>query len=104
MKAEKLEYTVMGDDGKEYGPVTVEQIRQWIAEGRLEKKTPVKPANANDWMFLGDLEEFASIFAVPPLRSAPLSARKGLMIFLAFLILTGAALGLYYYFQHLNPH
>ncbi len=46
------DYMVLGGDGREYGPVSVEQIRRWIAEDRMEKKTPVKPPGAKDWVFL----------------------------------------------------
>ena len=35
------EYKVMGEDGHEYGPVSAEQIRQWVAERRLERKSPI---------------------------------------------------------------
>ena len=52
-------YQVIGGDGREYGPVYDDQIRQWIAEGRLESKSPVKPPDAKDWVFLGTLPEFA---------------------------------------------
>ena len=27
-------YKIIGDDGREYGPATAEQIRQWVAENR----------------------------------------------------------------------
>jgi hypothetical protein len=53
------EYKVLGGDGQEYGPVYDDQIRQWISEGRLERKTPVKPPDAKDWVFLESLPEFA---------------------------------------------
>jgi len=56
------EYKVLGGDGQEYGPVYDDQIRQWIAEGRLEKKSPVKPPDAKDWVFLESLPEFAEAF------------------------------------------
>jgi hypothetical protein len=59
-------YVVLGGDGKEYGPVDAGQIRQWIAEERLEKKSPVKPPDAKDWVFLGSLPEFAETFAPCP--------------------------------------
>jgi len=52
-------YQVLGGDGREYGPVYDDQIRQWIAEGRLESKSPVKPPDAKDWVFLETLPEFA---------------------------------------------
>lgn len=89
------EYTVMGDDGKEYGPVSAEQIRAWISEGRLERKTPVKAAAAKDWVFLEMLPEFAHALkaAAAPPPAAPRS-RKGLVVavviglaILAFLVL-----------------
>jgi hypothetical protein len=63
------DYKVMGGDGHEYGPVSAEQIRQWILEERLERKSPVKPSEAKDWVFLESLPEFADFFqssAAPP--------------------------------------
>ena len=83
------QYTVMGEDGKEYGPVNAEQIRAWIAEERLEKKTPVKPAEARDWMFLGTLPEFAKAFekvSQAPPHPGQRRARKKL-IFLVVIVL-----------------
>src|SRR5258706_5122135 len=55
-------YKILGDDGQEYGPVSVEQVRQWIKEGRLEKPPPVYPKGAGDWVFLDSLPEFAAAF------------------------------------------
>ena len=59
------EYKVMGEDGQEYGPVAAEQIHKWIAEERLERKSPVKPADLRDWVFLESLPEFAGAFQPP---------------------------------------
>ncbi len=56
------EYKVMGEDGHEYGPVSANQIRLWIAEQRLEKKSPVKTSESSDWVFLGSLPEFTNEF------------------------------------------
>jgi hypothetical protein len=73
------EYTVMGDDGRDYGPVSADQIRIWIADERLEKKTPVKTPATKDWIFLGTLPEFASEFDkmahTPPRPSHPVNRR-----------------------------
>jgi hypothetical protein len=66
-------YKTIGKDGHEYGPATGEQIRQWIAEGRVERQTPVFVDGAKDWNFVGLLPEFAHCFtgeAPPPI--APL--------------------------------
>jgi hypothetical protein len=52
-------YKIIGADGKEYGPITVEQLRQWIAEGRANLQTQVLPEGATEWKTVGQLPEFA---------------------------------------------
>jgi hypothetical protein len=67
-------YKIIGDDGKEYGPATAEQIRQWIAAGRVESRTPVFVTGAAEWNFVGLLPEFAGCFAAsatPPPIAPP---------------------------------
>ena len=61
-------YKIIGADGREYGPVSGERLRQWIAEGRVESRTPVFVDGAKDWNFAGLLPEFANWFpgTVPP--------------------------------------
>jgi hypothetical protein len=69
-------YKIIGEDGKEYGPATAEQIRQWVAEGRVERRTPIFADGAKDWNFVGLLPEFAGLFAVsgaPPPIAPPKS-------------------------------
>ena len=58
-------YKILGSDGSEYGPLSAEKIKQWILEGRVEKKTPVLPDSAEDWIFLSSLPEFEAAFASP---------------------------------------
>jgi hypothetical protein len=55
-------YKIIGEDGKEYGPVSGAQLRQWISEGRVESRTPVFTAGAADWNFIGLLPKFANCF------------------------------------------
>jgi len=64
-------YKILGADGKEYGPISAEQIQQWITEGRVEKKTPVFVEGAKDWAFLDAVPELAALFApaAPPVIS-----------------------------------
>lgn len=96
------EYTVMGEDGKEYGPVSAEQILAWIAEGRLEKKTPVKPADAKDWVFVGSLPEFAGTFDNPaPAPPKPTSHRLGISLLVIVIVLVAAVI---YVLVKLTPH
>jgi hypothetical protein len=64
-------YKIIGNDGKIYGPVSAEQIRAWISQGRVENRTPALPNGAVDWTFLGLLPEFAPDFSGPPPVIAP---------------------------------
>ena len=59
-------YKIVGNDGKTYGPVTAEQLRTWIAQRRVESRTPVLLAGATEWTYLGLLPEFAREFSGPP--------------------------------------
>jgi uncharacterized membrane protein len=69
-------YKIIGADGHEYGPVTVEQVHQWIREGRANAQTRVQPEGSTEWKALGELSEFSASFsgggAPPP--GAPASA------------------------------
>jgi hypothetical protein len=56
-------YKIIGEDGREYGWVTAAQIRQWIAEQRVERQTPIFVDGTNDWSFIGLVPEFAECFA-----------------------------------------
>jgi uncharacterized RDD family membrane protein YckC len=57
-------FTIIGGDGKEYGPVSAEQLRSWIAGGRANLDTKARAVGSDEWRRLGDLPEFGS--NVPP--------------------------------------
>lgn len=59
-------YKIIGGDGKEYGPVTSDQLRQWVVEGRANTYTQVRPEGAPDWQPLGSVPELAALFNAPP--------------------------------------
>ena len=56
-------YRIIGADGREYGPISAEQLRQWIAEGRAIATTRVLREGASEWTTLGALPEFSLLFA-----------------------------------------
>lgn len=60
-------FTIIGADGKAYGPVTADQVRQWMAENRLNRDMKVRREGATEWQRIGDLPEFAP----PPPPDAP---------------------------------
>jgi hypothetical protein len=67
-------YKIIGADGKEYGPVTAEQLRQWMAEGRVNHQTSVQVDGASRWQTLASLPEFGG--AVPPVASPRIGMEK----------------------------
>lgn len=71
-------FTILGGDGKEYGPVTLDQIRAWIAAGRANLDTRARAAGtADEWRRLGDFPEFGGANDIPPFvqQSTPPAAR-----------------------------
>jgi uncharacterized membrane protein YjgN (DUF898 family) len=59
-------FTIIGADGKEYGPVAADQIRQWIAENRLTRAMSARREGETEWRPLGEFPEFAAASDVPP--------------------------------------
>ena len=65
-------YTIIGGDQKEYGPVTADDVRQWIAESRLNEKSLVKAESDAEFRALEKFPEFADAFAPnAPVADAP---------------------------------
>src|ERR1017187_5201898 len=58
-------YSIIGGDGKEYGSVLGEDLRKWIAEGRLNAQTLAKADSDAEFRPLSTFPEFANAFAPP---------------------------------------
>jgi hypothetical protein len=56
-------YRIIGADGREYGPISSAQMRQWIAEGRANAATRALAEGSTEWKLLGSLPEFSLLFA-----------------------------------------
>jgi len=63
-------YKIIGGDGREYGPVSADQLRQWVTEGRANSTTRVQGEGTTDWIPL--LTLFPEMFGVaaPPVVAA----------------------------------
>jgi hypothetical protein len=61
-------YKIIGADGREYGPITADQLRNWIAEGRATAQTRAQAEGAAQWKPLTEYLEFAPALAraLPP--------------------------------------
>jgi len=63
-------YKIIGADGKEYGPITIDQLKQWITESRINAQTKVLPEGATEWKTLAEIPELAAALPITP-PSAP---------------------------------
>jgi len=59
-------YTIIGGDQKEYGSVTADDLRKWIADGRLNAQSLAKEENDTEWRPLSAFPEFADALGVRP--------------------------------------
>jgi hypothetical protein len=66
-------YKIIGGDQKQYGPVSTDEVRAWIAEGRLSAQSLAWTEGNADWKPLGSFPEFADALraqAAPPSQIA----------------------------------
>jgi hypothetical protein len=53
-------YYMLGGDGKEYGPISAEQLRHWAAEGRANAQTQVRVSESGPWTTYGAVPELTA--------------------------------------------
>lgn len=59
-------FTIIGADGKEYGPVSADQVKGWITAGRANGQTRVKREGGAEWQPLAEISDFAGLFGATP--------------------------------------
>lgn len=62
-------YRIIGGDRKEYGPITAEDLRRWLAEGRLNGQSLIQAEGSGEWKPLTAFPEFTGALqarATPP--------------------------------------
>jgi hypothetical protein len=59
----ELTYMARGADRKEYGPVTLEQLKTWIQEGRLGADQELKRSDMDYWAPARDFAEVQPVIA-----------------------------------------
>ena len=67
-------YKIIGADLIEYGPVSAEQIRQWINEGRVDAETKLQTDGTAEWKLLAEVPEFGE---APPATTPPACPKCG---------------------------
>lgn len=70
-------FTIIGSDGKEYGPVSARQINDWIAANRLTPAMQARRENETEWRAIGSFPEITELApigpdgALPPVHPVP---------------------------------
>jgi TM2 domain-containing membrane protein YozV len=59
-------YKIIGTDGLQYGPVTAEQLRAWIAAGRANARTMAQVEGSPEWKPLASYPDFSFLTNAPP--------------------------------------
>src|SRR3974390_1093530 len=74
-------YRIIGKDGQQYGPISADQLRVWIAENRANAQTLVQVEGTPEWKPLSAFAEFAADLkgptgsaTTPPTITPPLSS------------------------------
>jgi hypothetical protein len=68
-----MSYTIIGGDGKQYGPITEADLRKWISEGRLNAQSLAKAESDAEFRPLSTFPELADVLGIAPptLGAAP---------------------------------
>jgi hypothetical protein len=59
-----MNYTIIGGDGKQYGPITETDLRKWIGEGRLNAQSLAKAESDAEFRTLATFPEFAALLGM----------------------------------------
>jgi hypothetical protein len=71
-------YRIIGADGNQYGPISADQLRQWIAEGRANAQTKVLAEGTMEWKPLSEFPEFFPSASAPGPTPLPPSPAPGI--------------------------
>ena len=74
----QAEYKIIGADGREYGPATLDELIEWVREGRVGRQTQVWSSTDERWTPAGRMTELAAWIGAMPDHSTPVEiARAG---------------------------
>ncbi len=59
-------YYLIGADGKEYGPVSADTLREWINQGRANAQSYVRSEGSTEWKLLAGFPEFSAALGARP--------------------------------------
>jgi hypothetical protein len=76
---------MIGGDGKTYGPIGLEDLKKWVAQGRVNVQTQVQAEGSPEWKAAREIPELAPLFQAgtpagslpPPISSIASAAPEG---------------------------
>ena len=68
-----FQYQIIGADGREYGPVALDGLQQWVAQGQMTAQTQVRRSHEAQWqpaMSMPELQALLGTVGGPPVVGA----------------------------------
>ncbi|MFM1557456.1 MAG: DUF4339 domain-containing protein [Limisphaerales bacterium] len=62
-------YFIVGSDNQHHGPINVDTLNQWIAQGRANGQTMTRLDGSQEWKPLATFSEFTTALAHAPLAT-----------------------------------
>jgi uncharacterized RDD family membrane protein YckC len=60
----EINYKIIGGDGREYGPVTLDELKGWVRDGRVGRQTQILRSDMTNWLAASQYQELQSEIAV----------------------------------------
>lgn len=72
----EITYKILATDGKEYGPVNLQQLQDWVREGRVSAETQLLRSDLVEWMAASRFAELSlqPVASAPGLTASPAAA------------------------------
>lgn len=65
------QYKIIGGDGREYGPATLDEVAEWIRDGRMSRATRTWRQDTAAWLPASEYAELAEALAAQPSPTLP---------------------------------
>src|SRR5690349_17364841 len=53
-----VQYFLIGTDGRHYGPLSADDVRVWLADGRASRYSRARRTTEDHWLALREMPEF----------------------------------------------
>ncbi|MEO7296965.1 MAG: RDD family protein [Verrucomicrobiota bacterium] len=60
----EINYKIIGGDGREYGPVTLDELKGWVRDGRVGRQTQILRSDMGSWLPAAQFAELQTEIAV----------------------------------------